>query len=90
VRLARRVQRQKGVEDLVENARWQKAKVITILVGNLPEIVPGPQELVALGNDHSGALIVESKVTLDGRRDLDGGARPGWRATRDQQRGNDL
>jgi hypothetical protein len=54
------VQRQEGLEDLVEEARRQKAKVITILTGDLPEIVTWPQELVALGNDYPGALIVQS------------------------------
>jgi hypothetical protein len=83
--LAGRVQCQKGFEDLVEEARGQKTKVITILVRDLPEIVPGPQELVALGNNHPGTLIVEAKMAFDGRWDFDGGARPGGRTVRDRQ-----
>jgi len=63
--------------------------IVTILVRDLPEIVPGPQELVALGDDHPGALIVEAKMAFDGRGDFDGGARPGGRTVRDRQHRDD-
>lgn len=56
---------QKGFKYFVEEARRKKAVLVAIRAGNLAEIVAGPQELIAFGDNDPRALIIKAEMPFD-------------------------
>ena len=61
-----------GIEHLIEESRRQKAVIVAVAVRDFPEIVSGPQEFIAFGDDDPGAFRVKPEMPFDGQRNLDG------------------
>src|ERR1700676_2656153 len=77
------------LDHLIEESGWQEAVVITITAADFPEIVSGPIEFVALGDNDLGMCVVKSEVTLDRGGNFDSGRGIGGRSVRDRQNYND-
>lgn len=59
------VPRGKGFDNLTEQSRRQEAIIVTVSAADLPDIIAGPFELVALANNDPGTLVIESEMALD-------------------------
>jgi hypothetical protein len=51
-----------GFEHLIEEARRQKTVIVAVAVRKLAEVVAGPEELVAFGDDDPGAIMARCTV----------------------------
>src|SRR5208283_3542284 len=70
--LSRAMPGDEGIEHLIVKSRRQEAIIIAVGVRNFPEIVSGPQEFIAFGDDDPGAFRVKPKMPLDRQWNLDG------------------
>ena len=64
---------EKGFDDLIKDSRPQEAKFGALSSWQFPQIVAGPDELVALANDYPGAGVLETKAPFDRPGDFDAG-----------------
>src|SRR3990172_8276056 len=78
-----------GFEYLTEKSRRQEAIVKTVFASDFPEIVTGPIEFIALGDDDPRTLVVQPEMPFHRRRDFDGTARVGSRRMRDRLNGDE-
>jgi hypothetical protein len=78
-----------SIDDLPEESRRQEAIIVAIAAADFPDIISRPTELVALGNNDPGALVVKFEMTLYGGRNFNGTRGIGGRRMRDRQNHND-
>ena len=78
-----------GLDDLIEESRRQEAVVIAVAAADLPNIIAGPIEFVALGNDDPGPFIVKPEMALDRSGNFNRACWIAGRRMRDRENHND-
>jgi hypothetical protein len=81
--------RGESVDDPIEQPRRQEAVIVTVTSADLPDIIAGPPELVALRNDDPRSLVIKSEMVLDRDGNFNRAGGVDGRRMRDRKDDND-
>ena len=78
-----------GFDDPIKQSRRQEAVIVTVTTADLPDVIAGPFEFVALRNDDPRTLVIQSEMALDRDGNFDRAGGIDGRRMRDRKDDND-